>query len=125
MTPEKKDKYLLRYDLQFQKGSFTDSELEAKGLGGCDALIVTSIIRNNNTGEPHEGSKSIAFFTVDGRPNHPQIPNTEFFQAFSHMAHAIKDMNCPEWQKKIAQDTHDGVKKHMNQNSAKEWLGDD
>lgn len=87
--------YPIAYRLDHKKEGFTREFLEEHGLGGCDAMLIFSIIRENKTCEPHVGSKSIGILSMDGR-NGEEIPMTEMFQVFSHLAkyiseNAIKD----------------------------------
>lgn len=99
--------YLMKYDLNLERGKFTKEEIGAKG--GCDAFVLVSILRGNEMGEPHKGVKDIAILSYDGRQGE-DIPNTEMFQVFAHLAHFLKDCEgCPEWQRTIANATFEVV----------------
>ncbi len=105
-------RYLLSYNLDLKKGPFTKEELKEKRIGGTDALVIASIIKGNEFGEPHEGTKSIAFVTVDGRKGIDNIPNTELFQVFANLAKYLSE-NCTGYQQQIAKATFDNVKNIM------------
>ncbi len=105
--------YLVKYDLKIETGVFLKKELVEAGVGGCDALVVASIIRGNDTGEPHEGPKSIAVFSWDGRdPTREQeIPPSELFQVMLHLCHMIaNDGEAPNWQRELCETTFEAAR---------------
>lgn len=94
--------YKIKYDLKADYGDFTKEEIKIEGKGGTDALLLTSIIRGNPDGEPHVGSKSIAFIDIDGRGKDFNIPDTELFQVMTHLALTIMENGvAPTWQLNI------------------------
>lgn len=108
-------KYRLMYKLscgEFTKEYITEKDQQEGipnkiGIGGCDALVLVSIIRD---AQPHNGAKSFARISVDGYTGEA-CPDTEVFQAFSAMAEALSESsNIPEWQKEIATDVFRKIK---------------
>ena len=63
-------------------------------------------------GSPHEGCKNIAFLTLDGRKGIDDIPVTELFQVFAHLAVYLSE-NCTDYQQQIAKVVLDSVKSIM------------
>jgi len=105
-------KYRVKYKIDHEIGQFTKDELRKDGSGGCDAFVFASILRCNETGEPHEGAKSIGFLSVDGRTDHSNIPDTEMFQVFGHLAKMVSELpGCLDWQRELASLTHEMIKK--------------
>jgi hypothetical protein len=106
-------KYPISYDVTFDGAGRTRDELKALNRGGADALVIASILRGNDTREPHEGSKSIGILTADGR-NGGEIPTTELFQVWSHIsAHLMDAKDLSPWQREIAKDAFFRVRQKM------------
>jgi hypothetical protein len=97
-------KYGVKYKLD--AGSFSKEELEKDGAGGCDALVLCSIVREGN--DPHEGGISFAIFSVDGRNGGPlnqapSVPDTQLFEVWLSMAHVVSETLVPAWQQELAE----------------------
>lgn len=96
-------KYGVKYKLE--TGSFEGEDLKKEGAGGCDALVLCSIMREGK--EPHEGPVSFAFFSVDGREHGPinqapSITDEQLFEVWASLAHVISEKTCLTWQREIA-----------------------
>lgn len=112
--PKPEHIYGVQYDLK--TGSFTKEQLEKDGVGGCDAFVGCSIVRESN--EPHEGGISFQFFTVDGRhhgpiEDAPELPDTQLFEVWSMLAAKLGSSDCPSWQKGIAKRAFDETKQRV------------
>ena len=108
------DRYLLKYKIEIEqnKDGFTKEEIikDGQDFGGCDALMLVSILRDNK--EPHNGAKSMVFVTRDGsKDREEEIPNTEVFQIMHHLArYSMDQVDLPQWQRDIAKETHEKIK---------------
>lgn len=92
--------YRIRYSVQH--GHFTKADL--RGDGGCDAMLVVSIIRGP------DGSVSYAFPSRDGETGEELAP-VELFKAWSMLAHQLAEQpELPDWQRSIAVDAFAGVR---------------
>jgi hypothetical protein len=85
-----RERYPVSYEVSFSETGFSKEDLDAKGRGGCDALILFSIMRGNDRCEPFEGPKSFAIVSCDGRAGQ-SVPTAELFQAMSHLASFISE----------------------------------
>jgi len=107
--------YGVRYTVE--TGGFEKEELRKAGDGGCDALILCSIVREGN--DPHEGGVSFCWFNIDGREHGPaedalEIPGTQLFQAWSLWAKDLSEReDLPLWQRKILQNAFDDVRMYI------------
>jgi hypothetical protein len=68
--------FRLKYKVQSQNGNFTPLEVKAEGVGGCDVLLLCSLLF------PEKGLPSANFFGVDGRKEDPQVQPQEMFFAW-------------------------------------------
>jgi len=97
-----------------QTGEFTGEQLEEEGAGGCDALLMVSIMRDGK--HAHDGPMSVRYFSVDGtygKPleETPQIPNTELFTIMTMIAKDLsEDESLPDWQRDTARRTFEEVR---------------
>jgi hypothetical protein len=92
--------YRIRYSVQ--NGEFTKADL--RGDGGCDAMMVVSIIRGP------DGAVSHAFPSRDGDTGEELAP-IELFKAWSALAHTLAEQaDLPAWQKAIARDAFERVR---------------
>ena len=95
-------------------GEFAREQLEEEGAGGCDALLLVSLMRGGK--HAHDGPLSVAYFSVDGtygKPleSTPQIPNTELFTIMTTMAKDLsEDESLPDWMRSIARKTFEGAR---------------
>ena len=74
--------YNIKYAVE--EGQFTKEELKNGDFGGCDAIIIHSLIY------PEDGSRSEIIFTADGKGS--ALPSLEVFKSWvmlaSHLANA-------------------------------------
>lgn len=78
------------YTVQFSEEGFTKQDLKDRQMGGCNALIVISIMRDNDKAEPFEGGKSFQIASTDGRRGQ-EVPTAEYFQAMVHLANYVSE----------------------------------
>jgi hypothetical protein len=91
-------KYPIAYRIENKPHS--KAQLILDGLGGCDAIVVASIMRD--VLDQPEGRKSIAVLSLDGATG-GDIPSTELFQVFARLAHTLAgESSLPAWQREIA-----------------------
>lgn len=93
----------IRYEVEAKPGGWTKAELVASGpnTGGADALIIISVMRMNETGEPWKGQTSSNLFSVgpDGKP----LSDEEIFQEWTLMAHGFtQSKGLAESQRRVA-----------------------
>jgi hypothetical protein len=89
--------YPLSYKLE--PGEFTVEELEAADAGGCDAIIVHSIIF------PINGSRSETIYSLDGKTK-DELPPMELFKSWLLMAKSMaKDEKLPRAHQQFCQAT--------------------
>lgn len=95
--------YHCRFKLSF--GEWTREELPPDG--GCDAILVASIIRGM---EPHGGSVSTAFMSQDGYTG-KELTGTELFRTWGLLAYALSQRpDLPAWQREVVASVHDQIK---------------
>ncbi len=101
--------YSIRYNIE--QGDFSKEELEAEGLGGCDALLLASILREPN------GGLNVAWCSVDGQqPAKDKIPDRELFHIIFMLMSKIEDsVELEEWQRSTLQTYCETIKKIMTE----------
>jgi len=72
----------LKYDVR--PGDYNSEELKDAGVGGCDGLLIYSIIY------PDDGGMSIEIVSIDGRTDKALNAN-EIFKCWAMTASALKD----------------------------------
>jgi len=93
--------YRIRYSVK--PGEFAKADIPA-GDGGCDAILVASIVRSS------EGSVSYAFLSRDGETGSP-LSVVEQFKAWSMLAHELaEDPELSERKRAIARDAFERVR---------------
>lgn len=110
-------KYGIKYVVE--SGQFTREELVEEGAGGCDAIIIISIMRDHKPA--HSGPLSVKISSLDGVPvdgkdlaDMPDIPITEMFVVWSMIAKSIAESDeSPEWQRAIASQTFTDIREWM------------
>lgn len=91
--------YPVSYNARQEQAPLTKEQLQSQGLGGCDALVLVSIMRGHEKYDPHAGPKSIAIKCIDGRPGQ-QMPPTELYQVILNLCQHIEgDHTAPRWQR--------------------------
>lgn len=80
-----------------------------EGVSAATGYLIVSIIL------PKDGSYSQMWYTVDGRSDKPfEDEGIAVFKAWSLMAESLgKKTDLPDWQRKIAQDTFESLRKRM------------
>lgn len=91
--------YRVTYDVKSHPG-ISKEELQKASLGGCDSLVLISIVRDDPSPDPFAGAKSFAVVSLDGHAGKP-CRSAELFQAWAAMAEELKAHNLPVWQYKI------------------------
>jgi len=111
--------YKLTYQVDANPEGMTAEQLEVSGKGGSDAMLICSILRLNETGAfGGGGGKSFLFLTKDGTTGE-EIPLTEMFQVFNHLAYELlqrgkKDPGkLPVWQAVIASEAFERTREHI------------
>src|SRR4051812_21388254 len=80
-------RYKLSYDVKHDTSGFTKEDLQREGRGGCDALIVHSIIR------PADGSYSLASLSIDG-DHGGEVTIDEVFKVWTMLASTLADCDA-------------------------------
>ncbi|WP_394844153.1 hypothetical protein LZC95_44765 [Pendulispora brunnea] len=89
------NRYRIKYTVE--RGSFTFEELRAMRAGGCDAVVVVSILR-----EGADPSNAVAFSSLDGFSGKSVIAS-DLFLIFSFLANMLsKREELPSWQREVA-----------------------
>ncbi len=78
-------KYKTRYKLEPEAGEFTAEEIREGGIGGCDALVLYSLIF------PEDGSYSQTFFSFDGRTGGGPVNSNDLWKIWSLMTKNLID----------------------------------
>lgn len=110
--------YLMKYRFKIETGKFSKDEVKAEAakdgtMGAADAFVFASIIRGNDTGEPHEGTKSIMVVSRDGRDpkGEQEVPSSELFQVAVQICRQVaSDPEALEWQRVLAADLFEQVR---------------
>lgn len=77
-------RYPIRYTVDRRPDGWTKEELDADDAGGCDAVIVHSLIY------PPDGSRSEMLLSRDGRTGE-ELSDIEVFKSWVMTAHALMD----------------------------------
>lgn len=98
---------MLKYNVDLKPGGHDPEEIKAEGVGGADAVVIVSIMRDGRP--PHSGPISYAVLTADSvgyeGGDVPEIPDTELFQALTMMAEKVgQSATVPAWQSAVARD---------------------
>lgn len=94
--------YKIKYD--FEIGDFTKKELNETGSGGCDAVILHSILFDES------GASSYCIIDKDGRTNKP-LPSMEVFKAWVMMASELgDDEDLPEHERQFCRDVVESIR---------------
>lgn len=80
--------YRVAYSARTADPGFTKKQLIEMNMGGCDSLVIVSIIRGNDNCEPWQGGKSFMVGSCDGRDGY-EIPTAEYYQAMTSLAKYI------------------------------------
>ncbi|WP_394824965.1 hypothetical protein [Pendulispora albinea] len=103
------NRYRIKYTVE--RGNFTQEELRAMRAGGCDALVLASILRGGAV--PQQESSSVALLSLDGSSGENVIA-TDLFLIFSHLASMLaKHEELPSWQRAVAHDTFAQVRENV------------
>lgn len=101
MESDEELRYRVAYHVQFSEEGFTKQQLVDMKMGGCNALVVISIMRDNAANDPFEGAKSFQIASTDGRRGQ-EIPTREYFQAMTHLANYISEQpDVPEGMREV------------------------
>jgi hypothetical protein len=104
---------MLKYNVELRAGGFTPEELKAEGVGGADAVVIVSIVRDGRP--PHSGAVSFAVLSADSvgydGGDVPEIPVTEMFQVMTMLCNRIEqDESAPQWQRVISTNVLESVR---------------
>lgn len=77
-------RYKIAYRLEYNLDGMTKEELLEKNLGGCDAIVVISVVR------PSDGSLSTVIASLDGNTSE-EMPGDELFKAWIMMAKKLSE----------------------------------
>lgn len=94
VSPTGERLYRVAYTMRLQDPGFTKQQLMEANMGGCDALVIVSILRGSDNLEPFQGEKSWRVGSCDGRHG-VEVPTGEYFQALSTLADYILEC-CPD-----------------------------
>ena len=100
----------LRYKIE--AGDFKPEDFKDGEWGGCDALVLTSIVRD---GKPaHQGGISFLTVTADGvgaiGQEIPEISATELFSVWSKMALDLSNSNLSDGLRGIAEQAFEATR---------------
>lgn len=102
-------KYKITFDTNHNKGfskqEILDFVIEDPDVGAADALFIVSIIR------PPTGEFSIHTFSIDGQNKGIPLSKVDLFKIWSLMACNLSKQAKYEWQKFIAKDAFNKVRK--------------
>ena len=97
--------YKVKYDFEF--GDFTKDEILETGSGGCDAVIVHSILY------PEDGSYGHMLISKDGKTREP-LSGNELWKAWLMMASTLsEDEDVPESKRELCKNVVDLVRARM------------
>ena len=95
--------YKIAYNAQHHPGGISAEELEQKEVGGCDSIVILSLIY------PNDGSCSLKVLSMNGMTGEPD--HVEMFKAWAMMASELSDgPSLHDWQRQICDQIHEAVR---------------